>query len=172
MGSPIAWPLWLYFGFLILALFFARKPLRHRWFFLLRSFFPSWQFYHAPGPTPRLYWRAIDGQGPLSEWQPLIDKARWHPAALFFNPAVNLAHAQQTLVEHFSNDLADRDDHETIDQWVSYRMIHRLVSSTVRDALDPDVPFQFCLCLTPTAKPVDFENDMALQSPVMRLDRP
>jgi hypothetical protein len=168
MGSGITLPFGLYFVALFLALFFGRKPLNNRWLFLFRSLFPSWQFYHAPGPTPRIFWHRTDEAGASERWQPLIGKTRWCLASLWYNPAVNLAHAQQTLIEQLANDLASREDSDHIEDWVSYRMVKRLVREIVDKALPPEATYTFCLCLPFTAEPVDIERDKILQSPVMR----
>jgi len=123
-------PLWLYFGFLLVALLVGSRSISHPWLFLLRSFFPNWQFYHALGHTPRIYWRTASSntdESQTSAWRPLLQPHRRQLLHLVHNPFVNLTHAQQTLIDQLATDLADRDDAEHMSTWVSYRMVERLV---------------------------------------------
>jgi hypothetical protein len=86
-----------------------------------------------------------------------------------YNPFVNLTHVQQTLIDQLANDLADRDDAEHMQTWVSYRMVERLVREKIiaQGTIGPG--FQFCLCLPHISTPVDFSKDIALQSPPLSL---
>jgi hypothetical protein len=86
------------------------------------------------------------------------------------NPFVNLTHAQQTLIDQLATDLADRDDTDQMPTWVSYRMVERLVREKIIAQGDIGPSFQFCLCLPDISTPVDFTKDVALQSPLLRLD--
>ena len=166
MGSV---PFWLYFGFLLLGLLVGSRSISHPWLFLLRSFFPNWQFYRGLGHTPRIYWRAVssmnDDLSP-SDWQPLLSHHQRRLLHLVHNPKINLAHAQQSLIDQFANDLADRTDTEQLPSWVSYRMVERLVRETITKQSSATRQFQFCLCLPHITKPIDFTKDIALQSPV------
>ena len=165
-------PFWLYFGFLLTALLVGSRSISHPWLFLLRSFFPNWQFYHALGHTPRIYWRSVSSNvddSQRSDWHPLLSPHKRQLIHLLHNPLVNLTHAQQTLIDQLANDLADRDDTEHMQTWVSYRMVERLVREKIiaQDAISPH--FQFCLCLPHISTPVDFSKDIALQSPLLSL---
>ena len=53
----------LYFGLLALSMFYRQQTIRGPWFFLLRAFFPNWQFYHQVGPVPHLYVRFATANG-------------------------------------------------------------------------------------------------------------
>jgi len=165
-------PFWLYFGFLLTALLVGSRSISHPWLFLLRSFFPNWQFYHGLGHTPRIYWRTVSSktdESQTSDWQPLLHPHRRRLLHLVHNPFVNLTHAQQTLIDQLANDLADRDDSDQMPNWVSYRMVERLVREKIIAQGDIGPRFQFCLCLPHISTPVDFANDIALQSPLLSL---
>ena len=166
-------PFWLYFGFLLGALLVGSRSVSHPWLFLLRSFFPNWQFYHGLGHTPRIYWRPapIGGlENDKPDWQPLLSPHQRRLIHLVHNPVVNLAHAQQTLIDQLANDLADRSDTEKLHEWVSYRMVERLVREKILEQMPTPSAIQFCLCLPHMTKPIDFTTDIALQSSILSLN--
>ena len=155
-----------------MALLVGSRSISHPWLFLLRSFFPNWQFYHALGHTPRIYWRSVSSQtdeSQPSDWQPLLLHHQRKFIHLLHNPLVNLAHAQQTLIDQLANDLADRDDTDHMHTWVSYRMVERLVREKIMAQGSTDSYVQFCLCLPHISTAVNFSSDIALQSPILSL---
>ena len=58
-----------YFLFLVMSLTWRGKVVSGPWWFLLRSFFPNWRFYHGAGHQPRLFWRIADVQGSVADWK-------------------------------------------------------------------------------------------------------
>ena len=93
-----------YFVFLIGGFALHSRTVDHSWLFLLRSFFPKWQFFHSLGQTPRLHYRHQTADE-WSEWRKFTPRARRRPSQLFYNPCVNLALAEQNLVELLVQDL-------------------------------------------------------------------
>ena len=58
----------VYFGLLTLSMFFRQHTLRGPWWYLLRAFFPNWQFYHQVGAVPHLYVRSAQEGGDWQDW--------------------------------------------------------------------------------------------------------
>ena len=48
-----------YFFLLITALVYRSRIVSGPWFFLLRSFFPNWRFFHRVGAVPVLFVRRV-----------------------------------------------------------------------------------------------------------------
>ena len=59
MASVSAFIIALYLAVLVVALISRGRDFTHPWLFLLRGFFPSWRFFDAPGPQPRLFVRML-----------------------------------------------------------------------------------------------------------------
>ncbi len=164
-------PFIVYFGFLMAALLVGGRFFQHQWLFLLRSFFPNWKFFHALGWVPRLYWRreifsAADRA--WSEWALLLPRYERRLSHLVFNPQVNLALGEQNLVEHLSSDIADSVSDAKVQDFVTYRMVERLVRLKLKTQIPPDTGFQFCLCMQRLGAPVDVDRDGVLLSPILR----
>jgi len=47
----------IYFLFVLAGLLRRGREISGPWWFLMRSFLPSWRFYHDVGRQPRLYFR-------------------------------------------------------------------------------------------------------------------
>jgi hypothetical protein len=164
-------PFIVYFGFLMAALLMGGRFFQHQWLFLLRSFFPNWKFFHALGWVPRLYWRreissATDRQ--WSEWALLMPRYERHLSHLVFNPQVNLALSEQNLVEHLSSDIADSASDAKVQDFVTYRMVERLVRLKLEAQIPPEIGFQFCLCMQRLGAPVMVDSDCVLLSSILR----
>ena len=163
-------PFVVYFGFLIAALLVGGRFFQHQWLFLLRSFFPNWKFFHALGWVPRLYWRyeISPSEQTWSEWALLLPRYQRRLSHLVFNPHVNLALSEQNLVEHLSSDIADSAPDAKVQDFVTYRMVERLVQQKLATQIPADAPFQFCLCMQRLGAPVVFDRDTVLLSPIVR----
>ena len=84
---------------------------------LVRVFIPSWRFFDRVGARPRVY------VGAGSSWRPLFTPPprRWW--RLLFNPAGNLHHANQNLVERLLSEVSRTDDVASLN---SYRVLAHL----------------------------------------------
>lgn len=166
-----------YFVSLGLAMVFRKKTrtLNGPWFFLLRAFFPNWQFFHGLGHAPRLWVRAQNSDGHWSAWQVHYPRLTRHPLQWLHNPKVNLALSHQNLVEHLSSDVHGLPENGDIRSFASYQLVSRLARQAVLEhrstgsalasglRLDPRA-FQFeihLLCLSSN------ETSLLLQSPVL-----
>jgi hypothetical protein len=83
---------------------------------------------------------------------------------LLFNPAVNLALAEQYLVDHLANDLAESTGDLDVETLTTYRMVEQLVR---QKAATGGRIFQFALCLEPLGMEPNFEDQMVLLSPAL-----
>jgi len=153
MEEPLT--IWIIAGYFVLLFLLIKRrgqPLQHPAWFLLRSFFPNWQFYAKLGYTPKLLVRyAVDlsvEQGleaMSSEWQLVYPRAHrriWH---LVFNPDNNLRLYSQNLLDHLLADLAKLQQAATpnpvgtqststepaIAHCVSYQMVERLAAQVI-----------------------------------------
>ena len=95
----------LYFCLLALGMFWRSQTVRGPWFYLLRAFFPNWQFYHLVGPVPHLYVRSQAPDAPWNDWRLVYPRQQRHVWRLFHNPWGNRDLAQQNLVEHLCSDV-------------------------------------------------------------------
>jgi hypothetical protein len=154
-----------YFVFLIGGFALHSRTVDHSWLFLLRSFFPKWQFFHSLGQTPRLHYRHQTADE-WSEWRKFTPRARRSPSQLFYNPHVNLALAEQNLVELLVQDLVACADGAAAPQLVSYRMVDRLARAKAGD-VSACVAYQFRVCLERPGEASDFDADTILLSPIM-----
>ena len=129
-----------YFAWLAVALRKRQRTVQGPWLFLLRAFFPNWQFFHGLGPAPRLWVRAQGQPGQWSNWQavyPRLPRRAWH---LLHNPAVNLALSHQNLVEHLATDVHDLAENADIRDCVSYQLVTRLARDAVQGGRWADTP--------------------------------
>jgi hypothetical protein len=118
-----------YFLFLVFSLRSRGRLLSGPWLFLLRSFFPNWRFYHALGPSPRLFLRSASrhsAQGTWTEWQMFMPRAHFHWSALWHNPRNNLMLAHQNLIDHLSFDIQALSEDQKVASLVSYQLTERL----------------------------------------------
>lgn len=129
-----------YFVWLAVALRKRQRTVQGPWLFLLRAFFPNWQFFHGLGPAPRLWVRAQGQHGQWSHRQavyPRLPRRAWH---LLHNPAVNLALSHQNLVEHLATDVHDLAENADIRDCVSYQLVTRLARDAVQGGRWADTP--------------------------------
>lgn len=117
-----------YFACLGLAMVFRKKTrtLSGPWFFLLRAFFPNWQFFHGLGPSPRLWVRTQSLNGQWSDWRLHYPRRVRHIWQWLHNPDVNLTLSHQNLVEHLATDVHGLPDKGDIRNFASYRLVTRL----------------------------------------------
>lgn len=155
----------LYFLALVLALVLGRRGMNSPWLFLLRSFIPNWRFFHALGYTPRLFVRSSADGAQWSDWVMMMPRGNRHWSHLFYNADLNLAMAEQTLVEHLSTDINDLPEGGRIEDSTTYPMVERLVRLKLLPPDPSQSHFQFCVCLFPSDRIVDFTQDMVLLSP-------
>lgn len=120
-----------YFVLLAVALRKRQRTVQGPWLFLLRAFFPNWQFFHGLGPAPRLWVRAQNAQDQWSQWHAVYPRLPREASHLLHNPAVNLALSHQNLVEHLATDIHDLSDDGDIAQCVSYQLVTRLARDAV-----------------------------------------
>ncbi len=167
-----------YFACLAVALRKRQRTVQGPWLFLLRAFFPNWQFFHGLGPAPRLWVHSLGKTSDWSNWQPLyprLPRQSWH---LLHNPSVNLALSHQNLVEHLASDVHDLAENADIRDCVSYQLVTRLAREAVQGGCWADTPmvqrpdglapqaFQFEIRLLRLGQPGD---EQLLLSPVMPL---
>jgi hypothetical protein len=167
-----------YFVLLAVALRKRQRTVNGPWLFLLRAFFPNWQFFHGLGPAARLWVRAQDGQGQWSLWHPVYPRLPRQASHLLHNPAVNLALSHQNLVEHLATDIHDLAENADIRDCVSYQLVMRLARDAVQGGRWGDIPlveqpswssaeaFQFEVRLLRLGQPGD---EQLLLSPQMPL---
>lgn len=123
----------VYFLGLGLAMVFRKKTrsVSGPWLFLLRAFFPNWQFFHGLGPAPRLWVRAQGPDGQWSDWQLHYPRMARRPLQWLHSPEVNLALSHQNLVEHLASDIHALPEKGDITSFVSYRLVTRLARQAV-----------------------------------------
>jgi hypothetical protein len=121
-----------YFGVLALGMFWQSQTVRGPWLYLLRAFFPNWQFYHQVGSVPHLYVRSQEAQGPWSDWRMVYPRHQRSTWRLFHNPWGNRDLAQQNLVEHLSSDIKELGEGADASQLVSYQLVCRLAAHAIR----------------------------------------
>ncbi len=156
-----------YFLFLALSLTRRGKVFSGPWWFLLRSFFPNWRFYHGAGNQPRLLWRTASTQGDWSGWTLFMPRAPLSWTSLFHNARNNLTLAEQNLVDHLSADLAVLPDDGDVRQLVTYQMVQRLARWLIEcEGLSP-AKYQFQLRLVPAMAELPDEDDAVLTSPAL-----
>jgi hypothetical protein len=158
------WLLLAYFAVLAVSLVYRRHTVRGPWFFLLRAFFPNWQFFHKVGPVPHLYVRYQDEAKAWSDWQWVYPRRQRHVLDVFHNPHGNLLLAQQNLVDHLSSDIKDLGDGADARPLVSYQMVCRLAAQAAREHIAQGL-CQFELRLERPAPQGDGESDTVLRSP-------
>ena len=116
----------VYFVFLFLTLIYRSRVITGPWLFLLRSFFPNWRFFHRVGHVPVLFVRYYSLAAGWQPWQSLTPRKKRNLLQLFHNPAINLALANQNLVDHLSADILALPDENDIRQLVTYQLVVKL----------------------------------------------
>ncbi len=62
----------------------------------------------------------------------IYPRARRHFFNLVHNPLVNISLANQNMVEHLANDLQHSPTNENVSDWVSYKIVKRIVDSEIQ----------------------------------------
>lgn len=161
-SSLAIWALVFYFAALFFSLIYRSQVVTGPWLFLLRCFFPNWRFFHGMGHVPTLFVRYSNAEQVWSPWQSTIPRARRSLLQLLHNPAINLALANQNLVDHLSADLQVLVEEQDVQQLVTYQLIMR----HARDYLQQHYPslaiqhFQFQLTLM--APPITMAEDATI----------
>lgn len=159
----------LYFGLLGLSLFYRQQTVRGPWFFLMRAFFPNWQFYHLVGPVPHLYVRCTGDGHTWGEWHWIYPRQTRHALALFHNPEGNRDLALQNLVEHLSSDVKDLGEGADASRLVSYQLVCRYARQAILQRLPEAAPsaYQFELRLEQPSPQGLLRSDTVLKSPAL-----
>ena len=121
-----------YFAFVLGSLILRGREVSGPWWYLLRSFFPNWRFYHGFGSQPRLFIRSQQPDGEWTEWQMFMPRADFLARDLFYNPHNNLLLANQNLVDHLAFDIQTLPDNKPATELVSYQMVMRLAHSLLQ----------------------------------------
>lgn len=116
----------IYFVFLFFTLIYRSRIITGPWLFLLRSFFPNWRFFHRVGHVPVLFVRYTNQATGWQPWQALTPRSKRNLLQLFHNPSINLALANQNLVDHLSADIQALPDDKDSRQLVTYQLVLRL----------------------------------------------
>ena len=155
-----------YFLIVLIGLVRRGREVSGPWWFLLRSFFPNWRFYHDIGHQPRLFLRHRDPIGHWSDWTMFMPRAKFSARDLFHNSFNNLELAHQNLVDHLSADVHALDDDADASRLVTYRLVDRLVRELLRRDGAEVAQYQFEVRLVaPLAAAA--EADPILISPVL-----
>ena len=147
-----------YFLLVLVSLRRRGREISGPWWFLLRSFFPNWRFYHDVGHQPRLFLRHRTPDGNWSDWSMFLPRARFRLRDLLHNPINNLELARQNLVDHLSADIHTLADDADAGRLVSYRLVDRLAHELLqRESAskigDPPIAYQFEVRLIPPLAP-------------------
>lgn len=173
-------PLGLYFGFLLAVLILGSRTFSHPSLFLLRSLFPSWQFFHGLGRVPRLYFRYKRSDrepspdlapSDWSDWTLYFPKQKRSILQILFNPDVNLRLLEQTLIEQLTRDCMDIKSDTEVSNLVSYQTTERLVRNILTPGERENLLFQFRVMSPELGQITPNDDDLVLQSPILRLDR-
>ena len=162
-----------YFVFLLATLVLRSRTVSGPWLFLLRSFFPNWRFYHRVGHLRLLYVRFADSEAEWQAWQPMTPRAKRRSLQLLHNPEINLALANQNLVEHLTTDILDMDEDQNVRQFVSYQLVMRLVRHLLQAQEENHAitQYQFQIRLVPPFEEATEETAL-LTSPAIRWSSP
>ncbi len=158
-----------YFIFLLATLLLRSRTISGPWLFLLRSFFPNWRFYHRVGHLRLLFVRVAGEDTQWQPWQDMTPRAKRHPLQLFHNPHINLALANQNLVEHLTTDILEMDEGQNVREFVTYQMLMRLARHLLesQSAKYAFTQYQFQIRLVPPFEEATEETAL-LTSPVIR----
>ena len=161
------WLIGAYFLVLLISLVKRGEVISGPWWFLLRSFFPNWRFYHGPGNQPRLFWRIADAQGQWTAWQMFMPRARFAWRDGIHNPRNNLTLANQNLVDHLSADIAALPESGDVRALVTYQLVQRLSRWLIASEGASPSRYQFQLRLVPPLMTVADEELAILTSPAL-----
>lgn len=136
----------------------------NKWAFLLRAFFPSWEFFVDAGPELRLEVRYANAHESLTEWENCLPKI---PRGFhFFDEQINFLHACHNLIEHLLNDLFTLEVplDEQVQNLTSYRLAHNLVRFRLMEQNIQARRYQFRVTVL-DAKAENNAPEVALLSP-------
>lgn len=158
-----------YFFFLMATLLLRTRTISGPWLFLLRSFFPNWRFYHRVGHLRLLFVRFRDDGDEWQPWQDMTPRAVRNSLQLLHNPDINLALANQNLIEHLTTDILDMQQEQNVQEFVTYQMVMRLVRYLLQQqSMEHTIShFQFQIRLVPPFEKAS-EDTALLTSPAMR----
>lgn len=132
---------------MLTTLIFKSRAVRSQWIFLLRAFFPNWKFFDIVGHVPHLMARSAhasdDGQLIWTDWRLIYPRRNRRWRHLFHNPDVNLALAQQNLVDHFWSDLYELPEGDDPRRLATYAMVERLALAALTDQQQTYSHWQF-----------------------------
>ena len=167
-SSLAIWALVFYFAALFFSLIYRSQVVTGPWLFLLRCFFPNWRFFHGMGHVPTLFVRYSNAAQVWSPWQSTIPRARRSLLQLVHNPAINLALANQNLVDHLSADLQVLGEEQDVQQLVTYQLIMRHARDYLQRHTQAINIQQYQFQLRLMAPPPDTNEDAAvLTSPAI-----
>ncbi len=112
---------------------------------LIRSLFPSWNFFDQLAYTFELNYKTQPDQ----EWRCISFQQKRNVKDILFNPSVNLALAQFNIVEHFSRDVQELGsissvlDENALQKLSSYRLLKSLMAVKIQEAKETSDYFQF-----------------------------
>lgn len=156
-----------YFVFVFGSLVLRGREVSGPWWYLLRSFFPNWRFYHGFGSQPRLFIRSQLPDGAWSEWQMFMPRAAFSPLQLLHNARNNLVLANQNLVDHLAFDIQTLPKGRSVSALVSYQMVCRLARSLVQQQGWSTARWQFAIRQVPPLQ-LPHESMTVLLSPELQ----
>jgi hypothetical protein len=128
---------------LVCILRMERRTLEGSAFLYLRALWPSFRFFEAIEPPPRLEHRTVGSDGSFGAWHITLHAPRRRIHHIVANPAGNLHLFHASLVEQLALDL-DREGAEAVMRLTSFRLVSQLVRTELRVA-DASAMFQFRL---------------------------
>jgi hypothetical protein len=155
-----------YFVFVFGSLILRGREVSGPWWYLLRSFFPNWRFYHGFGSQPRLFTRLQQPDGEWTEWQMFMPRAKLSLLDLFHNARNNLLLANQNLVDHLAFDIQMLPENKSVSELVSYKMVTQLAHSMVQQQGLIGCRWQFQVLQVPPLQAPN-ESMTILLSPVL-----
>ena len=156
-----------YFIFVFGSLILRGREISGPWWYLLRSFFPNWRFYHGFGSQPRLFIRFQQPDDEWSAWQMFMPRATFSFIDLFHNPRNNLLLANQNLVDHLAFDIQTLPEGTSASELVSYQMVLQLAHSLVQQQGLTGHRWQFQVLQVPPLQTPN-ESMTILLSPVLQ----
>lgn len=131
---------------------------------LIRSVFPRWDFFDQIAFSFNVYFKMSSD----TEWKRLVFDQPHKTSRLVFNPLVNQALAEASLVEHFARDVQEDTN---VDNLTSYQLLCSLLRTKLSHEKKYNKDFQFKIVATGesstvdiyTSRPLSFEHPMVLE---------